>query len=133
MHAKAHSRRASRIPKFDLFNLWFLKLCSGIAYRFVYNITSDSGAMEAIVFVNCMLATTELVQQAARATQGVLAAYPTTGIYDLVLKVAAPNEQKLERIIQSVQSIQGVGATLTSIIRRKSHGNEVRSEDRDMT
>jgi DNA-binding Lrp family transcriptional regulator len=89
--------------------------------------------MEAFVFVNCLLATTEFVQNAARATQGVLGAYPTTGIYDLVLKVAAPDEQKLERIIRRVQSIQGVGATLTSIIRRRSPGKVTRSEDCDMT
>jgi DNA-binding Lrp family transcriptional regulator len=76
--------------------------------------------MEAFVFVNCLLATTGFVENAARATQGVLAAYPTTGIYDIVLKVAAPDERRLESIIKRVQGIQGVGATLTSIVRGRS-------------
>ena len=81
--------------------------------------------MEAFVFINCFFAMTEVVQNAARATEGVLGAYPTTGIYDLILKVAAPDESKLASVIKRVQKIQGVGATLTSIIRGKTNDADV--------
>lgn len=81
--------------------------------------------MEAFVFVNCLLTMTGVVENAARATQGVLAAYPTTGIYDLVLKVTAPDEIKLEDLVKRVKGIQGVAATMTSIIYKIGHADRL--------
>jgi DNA-binding Lrp family transcriptional regulator len=74
---------------------------------------------EAFIFVNCFLAMTGTVENLAKLTQGVLEAYPTTGIYDLIVKVQAPDETKLRRVLEKIKSIQGVAATLTSIVYNK--------------
>lgn len=74
---------------------------------------------EAFIFVNCFLAMVGAVENIARMTQGVLEAYPTTGMYDLVLKVNAPDEMKLRGVLERIKRIQGVAATLTSIVYNK--------------
>jgi Lrp/AsnC family transcriptional regulator for asnA, asnC and gidA len=71
---------------------------------------------EAFIFVNCLLTMTGVVEHVAKLTEGVLEAYPTTGIYDLILKVKAADELKLQNVLQKVKSIQGVASAMTSII-----------------
>jgi DNA-binding Lrp family transcriptional regulator len=73
---------------------------------------------EAFVFVNCLLTMTGVVENVAKITEGVLEAHPTTGIYDLVLKVKAVDETSLREVLDRVKSIQGVASTLTSVIYR---------------
>ena len=72
---------------------------------------------EAFVFVNCFLSMVGAVEGVAKITEGVSGAYATTGIYDLVLKISAPDE-KLRDVILKVKSIPGVASILTSIISR---------------
>jgi hypothetical protein len=48
----------------------------------------------------------------------VLETHPTTGIYDIVLKVKAVDETSLRDVLDRVKGIQGVASTLTSIIYR---------------
>ncbi len=73
---------------------------------------------EAFVFVNCLLTMTGVVENIAKITEGVLEAHPTTGIYDLVLKVKAVDETSLREVLDRVKGIQGVASTLTSVIYR---------------
>ncbi len=70
----------------------------------------------AFVFVNCTLDTAANVEKAVANVEGVLETYSTTGIYDLVLKVQAADEIKLQDVIKGIKGIQGVASTLTSII-----------------
>lgn len=74
---------------------------------------------EAFIFVNCFLAMTGGVENVAKFTQGVLEAYPTTGLYDLILKVKAADEIRLQEVLHKIKNIPGVAATLTSIIYMK--------------
>jgi DNA-binding Lrp family transcriptional regulator len=71
---------------------------------------------EAFIFVNCLLTMTGVVENMAKVTEGVLEAYPTTGLYDLILKVKAPDVITLRNVLKKIKSIQGVAATVTSII-----------------
>lgn len=48
--------------------------------------------------------------------QGVVEAYSTTGIYDLILKVVADDEIKLQAVIASIKSISGVTSAITNIV-----------------
>ncbi len=73
---------------------------------------------EAFVFVNCLLTMTGIVENIAKITEGVLETHPTTGIYDIVLKVKAVDETSLRDVLDRVKGIQGVASTLTSIIYR---------------
>ncbi|HEY7734178.1 MAG TPA: Lrp/AsnC ligand binding domain-containing protein [Nitrososphaera sp.] len=73
---------------------------------------------EAFVFVNCLLTMTGMVENAAKIIEGVLETHPTTGIYDIVLKVKAVDETSLRDVLDRVKGIQGVASTLTSIIYR---------------
>ncbi len=70
----------------------------------------------AFVFVNCTLDRAANVEKAVASVEGVLETYSTTGIYDLVLKVQAADEIKLQEVIKGIKGIQGVASTLTSII-----------------
>jgi DNA-binding Lrp family transcriptional regulator len=70
----------------------------------------------AFVFVNCGLDQSSAVEKAVKDVQGVLEANLTTGIYDLILKVQADDENKLEEVIKRIKTISGVTSTMTSII-----------------
>lgn len=74
---------------------------------------------EAFVFVNCLLTMTGVVEHLASITKGVLEAHQTSGVYDLVLKVSAPNEVVLRDTISKIKCIEGVTSTLTSIVGKK--------------
>ena len=73
---------------------------------------------EAFVFVNCLLTMTGIVENIAKLTEGVLEAHPTTGIYDIILKVKAVDEISLRDVLNRIKGIHGVASTLTSIIYR---------------
>jgi DNA-binding Lrp family transcriptional regulator len=73
---------------------------------------------EAYVFVNCLLTMTGVVENVAKITEGVLETHPTTGIYDLILKVKAVDETSLQGVLSKIKGIQGVASTLTSVIYR---------------
>ena len=73
---------------------------------------------EAFVFVNCLLTMTGIVENIAKITEGVLETHPTTGIYDLILKVKAVDEISLRDVLNRIKDIHGVASTLTSIIYR---------------
>lgn len=73
---------------------------------------------EAYVFVNCLLTMTGVVENVAKITEGVLETHPTTGIYDLILKVKAVDETSLQNVLSKIKGIQGVASTLTSVIYR---------------
>ena len=75
----------------------------------------------AFVFVNCAANQSTDVAKAVRNVQGVIEASLTTGIYDLVLKIQADNEIKLEEVIRNMKSISGVTSTMTSIIYKAVH------------
>lgn len=75
---------------------------------------------EAFIFVNCFLSMTGVAEQMAKATEGVINAYSTTGIYDLILKVKAADEVQLKKVLQKVMNIEGVAATMTSIVFNKN-------------
>lgn len=75
---------------------------------------------EAFIFVNCFLSMTGVVEHMAKATEGVINAYPTTGIYDLILKVKAADEAQLRKVLEKVMTIEGVAATMTSIVFGKN-------------
>lgn len=70
----------------------------------------------AIVFVNCAVEQAASIEKAAKNIEGVLEANTTTGIYDLIMKVQADDEIKLQEVIKSIKNISGVTSTLTSII-----------------
>jgi DNA-binding Lrp family transcriptional regulator len=72
---------------------------------------------EAFVFVNCFLAMTNTVESMAKITEGVSGAYVTSGIYDIVLKIKAPDD-RLRDVIQRVKRIPGVAAIMTSIVTK---------------
>ena len=82
---------------------------------------------EAFVFVNCLLSMTGAVEPSARATEGVIDAYPTTGIYDLILRVKTEDEVQLRKLIQKVIKIQGVAATMTTIVHTKEKPEQATS------
>jgi 2-isopropylmalate synthase len=70
----------------------------------------------AFVFVNCGTGQNEGVAGSVKDIPGVLETNLTTGIYDLILKVQAGDEHKLEDVIKSIKAIAGVASTMTSII-----------------
>jgi DNA-binding Lrp family transcriptional regulator len=70
----------------------------------------------AFVFVDCTEDQLASVEKNIREVQGVLEAYPTTGIYDLILKVVADDEIKLQAVIASIKSISGVTSAVTNIV-----------------
>jgi DNA-binding Lrp family transcriptional regulator len=72
----------------------------------------------AFVFVNCAPDTISGVEKKVKEVDGVVESYPTNGIYDILLKVKAENEEALREIIYNVKKIGGIAATITSIVYR---------------
>lgn len=73
--------------------------------------------INAIVFVNCSEVDITPIEKAVKAVEGVFETNKIIGVYDLVLKVQAIGNSKLEEVIKQVQQVLGVSATMTTIIR----------------
>lgn len=71
----------------------------------------------AFVFVNCISEEqAATIEKSIKDVRGVLEANLTTGVYDLILKVQADDEHKLEDVIKAIKALPGVTSTMTSII-----------------
>ncbi|AFU60059.1 putative 2-isopropylmalate synthase [Candidatus Nitrososphaera gargensis Ga9.2] len=71
----------------------------------------------AFVFVDCAQHQhSASIGRALREVQGVLEVYSTTGVYDLIVKVSADDETKLQAIIASIKSVSGVMSAITNIV-----------------
>ena len=69
----------------------------------------------AFVLVNCAFDQFASIARTVKEIQGVLEAHPTTGIYDLILKVEAEDESKFQELIKKIRSISGVTSTVENI------------------
>jgi len=72
--------------------------------------------MQAFVFVECKVGQDSVVKEHLQRLQGVTEAYPVGSIYDLVVKVEAPDEDRLRAILDEIKRASGVASTLTSIV-----------------
>jgi DNA-binding Lrp family transcriptional regulator len=75
-----------------------------------------------LVFANCYLDQDTLAEKTIRQINGVLEVHRTYGVYDLVVKIQAADEEKLNRILRDIRSTQGVQSVLTSIVYRQEAG-----------
>lgn len=72
--------------------------------------------MQAFVFVECTIGEDSAVREHLRRLQGVAEAYHVGSIYDLVVKVEAPDNDRLRSILDKIKHAPGVASTLTSIV-----------------
>lgn len=70
----------------------------------------------AFVFVNCAPEQSAFVESAVKDVKGVLEAYTTFGVYDVIVKAQADDEIKLKEVIRAIKSVSGVTSTVTSIV-----------------
>jgi DNA-binding Lrp family transcriptional regulator len=75
-----------------------------------------------LVFANCYLDRDTLAEKAIRQINGVLEVHRTYGVYDLVVKIQAADEEKLNQVLRDIRSAQGVQSVLTSIVYRQEAG-----------
>lgn len=74
----------------------------------------------AFVFVNCVDDAQAIsAKKVVKEVEGVLECYITSGIYDLVLKVHANDEFKLEEVIKRIKATAGIISTVTSIVYKR--------------
>jgi DNA-binding Lrp family transcriptional regulator len=72
-----------------------------------------------LVLVNCYLDQDYLAETAIRQIQGVLEVHRTHGVYDLVVKVQAADEQQLQKVVKEIRSAHYVQSVLTNVIYRQ--------------
>jgi DNA-binding Lrp family transcriptional regulator len=70
----------------------------------------------ALVFVKCYPERASSAEKKAREVKGVVESHPTTGPYDMVLKIKTKDEKELRNTIRNVSLISGIGSILTSIV-----------------
>jgi DNA-binding Lrp family transcriptional regulator len=70
----------------------------------------------ALVFVKCYPDKVSSAEKKVREVKGVVESHPTTGAYDMVLKVKTKDEKELRNTIRNVALISGIGSILTSIV-----------------
>ncbi len=78
----------------------------------------------AFIFVNCRVDEENKAERNIKKVKGVLESHPTSGAYDLILKVKAETESELRDIIKNIRKVTGVGAAITSIV----YGSEQNAE-----
>ena len=72
--------------------------------------------MRAIVFVECSMGEAYRVREFLKQLKGVSGAYYVGSVYDLVLKVDAPNKTRLSSIVAEIKRAPGITSVLTSIV-----------------
>lgn len=70
----------------------------------------------ALVFVNCYPDRVSSAEKKVREVKGVVESHPTSGAYDIVLKVKTKNEAELRDTIKNMATVSGIGSILTSIV-----------------
>lgn len=70
----------------------------------------------AFILVNCDMEESESVERAAKKVAGVIDVHSTDGIYDMIIRAEGEDESKLGETIKKIKRINGVTATLTSIV-----------------
>lgn len=70
----------------------------------------------ALVFVKCYPERVSSAERKVREVKGVVESHPTTGAYDMVLKVKTKNEAELRETIKNMATVSGIGSILTSIV-----------------
>lgn len=70
----------------------------------------------ALVFVKCYPERIASAARKVREVKGVVESHPTTGAYDMVLKVKTKNEAELRDTIKNMATVSGIGSILTSIV-----------------
>lgn len=73
--------------------------------------------MQAFVFVECVVGQDSTVMGHLQRLHGVTKTYLVGGIYDLVVKVEAPDKDMLRAILDEIKRAPGVASTLTSIVQ----------------
>ena len=77
--------------------------------------------MEAVVFLNVDIGTEDRVMEQLAAIPEVKAVYFVYGPYDLVVKIEAPDIEKIRAVVrEKVRKIDGIRSTTTLIVA-KSH------------
>lgn len=72
----------------------------------------------AFVFVNCLSQEASVFGKKVKRVKGVLESHPTSGAFDMILKVKADTEAELHDIISNVKKVAGIAAAITSIVCR---------------
>lgn len=72
--------------------------------------------MRAFVFVECGLGEGKAAREFLKQLKGVTETYPVGSVYDLVLKVDAPDKATLHSIIAEIKRAPGISSALTSIV-----------------
>jgi DNA-binding Lrp family transcriptional regulator len=62
----------------------------------------------------------ESVERAAKKVSGVVDVHCTDGIYDMIIRAEGEDESRLAEVIRRIKRIDGVTATLTSIVYKPS-------------
>lgn len=70
----------------------------------------------ALVFVKCYPERASSAEKKVKEVKGVVESHPTTGPYDIVLKVKTKNEAELRSTIKNMAMVSGIGSILTSIV-----------------
>jgi DNA-binding Lrp family transcriptional regulator len=70
----------------------------------------------ALVFVKCYPERVSSAERKVREVRGVVESHPTTGAYDIILKVKTRNEAELRTAVRNVATVSGIGSILTSIV-----------------
>jgi len=77
--------------------------------------------MEAVVFLNVDIGTEDRIMEQLAAIPEVKAVYFVYGPYDLVVKIEAPDIEKIRAVVrEKVRKIDGIRSTTTLIVA-KSH------------
>jgi hypothetical protein len=72
-----------------------------------------------LVLINCTLNQITNVKSAVDLIEGVIEAYPVSGIYDMVIKVKIEGQEgitALKRVTSKIKKINGVASLVTHIV-----------------
>lgn len=69
-----------------------------------------------LVLANCFLFQDDSIQGALRKINGVQQVFRTVGVYDLIIRVQAEDEDKLRQLVRRIKAVDGIQSVLTNII-----------------
>ncbi|HJS82388.1 MAG TPA: Lrp/AsnC ligand binding domain-containing protein [Nitrososphaera sp.] len=71
---------------------------------------------EAYVLVNCDLGTEDGVIKELKSISGVSEVKGVFGVYDVIVKVNAPSESDIKKVIAKIRSMAGIKSSLTMMV-----------------
>ncbi|MEO9319742.1 MAG: Lrp/AsnC ligand binding domain-containing protein [Nitrososphaera sp.] len=84
--------------------------------------------ISSLVLANCFLFQDDSIQAALQKINGVQQVFRTLGVYDLVIRVQAEDEDKLKQVVKKIKGIDGIQSVLTNIIHKPEDATSVSTD-----